>query len=124
MYASGLCFQTLSRRLRSALRGVELQDWDISNCMFTVTTQLVDKIKVDLPIPDASLRAWRRYAADPVGVREMLAGSFGADAKAVALKVAHGGACPSCTDHEALAFLVELSRESRLLRWWSCALLP
>ena len=104
-YARGVAFQNLSRRLRSSLAGVPLQDWDMENSMVVLTVQLVAMLGIDAVSPSAALTAWKRYAGDPSGTRQMLARSFGAAAKEVALKVANGGAVPDCADPEALVVL-------------------
>ena len=123
-YGKGLCFQSLCRRLRGVVQGVDVEDWDIRNCMVVLTAQLVEKIGIVVDSPVASLPAWKRYAEDPTGIRAMLARSFGIKAKTIALKVANGGSWPECVDAEALSFLSDLSKEARLLRWWSCNLVP
>ena len=124
LYTKGLSFQNLSRRAREPCRGEELHDWDMCNAMVGLTVQLVAKLPMDIALPDAALPAWNRYASNPLSVRDLLARTFGAEAKAVALKVANGGGIPQCTDPEALQFLTQLSKESRLLRWWACGLVP
>ena len=93
--------------------------------MFVLTSQLVDKTSMETSVPQAQLKAWKQYAQDPIGVRNMLSHIFGSESKQVALKVSNGGKVPEPIEPgEAQEFLVALSEESRLLRWWACALLP
>ena len=86
-----------------------MQDWDISNSMIAMTTQLASKLGFALELRDAELTTWNRYASDPAGVRDMLSRTFGPQAKGVALKVANGGALSQRSDPEVLVLLTQLS---------------
>ena len=56
--------------------------------------------------------------------REFASRVFGVNAKAVLIRVAHGGAVPECSDDEVSKLLQGLAREARLLRWLACSCLP
>ena len=117
LYAQVLSFQCLPRRVRSAVRGVDVEDWDMANCMFTVTVQLVARLGLSLDAPQADLATWSRYAADPGAVRDLVAVEFGACAKDVLLKAANGGTVPPTGNPGVDEVLQGLSSEARVLRW-------
>ena len=123
-YGRGLCFQNFSRRVRGAVCGVEVQDWDISNCMFTLMTQVAQRLGIDLEVQEVALPMWNRYASDTKGVRSQVAAGFGVDAKAEILKVGHGGSTTTSGNEEVDNFLAGISREARLLRWLAASMLP
>ena len=123
-YGRGLCFQALSRRARGAVRGADLQDWDISNCMFCLTVQVVKRLGLKLQIPEATMPTWTKYAEDSESVRDAIKAAVGFDAKSVLIKVAHGGSVPETGDHAVDELLSGISREGRLMRWLACSALP
>ena len=123
-YGQGLCFQNLSRRVRGAVCGIEVQDWDISNCMFTLVTQVVERLQLNLHVQEVRLPMWKMYASDPEKMRDLVAEAFGLDAKAEILRVGHGGGVTISGIERVDNFLAGVSREARLLRWLAASMLP
>ena len=123
-YGQDLCFQNLSRRVRGVVAGAEVQDWDISNCMFTLVSQLAACLEIKLDLPEVSLPMWNRYASDIESVRSLVETGFDCNAKAELLRVGHGGGVADSGIEEVDKFLAGVSREARLLRWLAASLLP
>jgi hypothetical protein len=123
-YARGLSFQSMSRRCRQAVAPAGLIDWDISNSMFVLFTQLVQRLELICPLPHACLPVWNRYASSTQDFRGVVSAAVGQDGKALIMEVANGKAMPEVSDADVRDFLTGVSQEGRLLRWLSCSLLP
>ena len=54
-YASTSSLQNMTRRLRHAVCDPRAEDWDIKNCMFTLTVQMAHQMQIDLNIAEAKL---------------------------------------------------------------------
>ena len=48
------------------------EDWEIKNCMFTLTVRIAHRMQIDLNIAEAKLPTWTRYATDTDNMRQVL----------------------------------------------------
>ena len=91
-YASTSSFQNMTRR--HAFCDPRAEDWDIKNCMFTLTVQIAHRMQKDLNIAEAKLPTWTRYATDTDNMRQVFTAALGSDSKQKVISTAHGGAIP------------------------------
>ena len=116
-YASTSSFQNVTRRLRYAVCDPRAEDWDIKNCMFTLTVQIAHRIQIDLNIAEAKLDEIRqRYRQHVAGLNCI--------PKQKVISTAHGGAIPICSDPSVKSFFEQVSSAARLLRWLACSVMP
>ena len=127
-YVNGVASQCLARRHLQKLL-VDNVDIDIANAMFTIMVWLIDQLK---PVQTScstmnkilEFDCWREVAKNRPAVLEKVVASMGisVDAKQVVVAIANGGALPEkLKDQE---FFINLRRESILLRWIACSMLP
>lgn len=119
-YSTSPSAQGLSRALLARVCA-STEDWDISNCMFTLLTQLFSKMKLTGNLPILQLPCTVRVGADRAAVIGDL-GTSPASGKQSLTAVYNGGRVPSVPGNAA--FLEELAKEGRMARWVACTNLP
>ena len=116
--------QKLPRRVLKHLLP-QTVDIDIENCMFTIVSQLLDRLgPVVHPPPTAARHSafgfpcFRRCASDRSGcLAEIGEGMSPVQKKALNIAIANGKVVPS--EFEDKGYLCSLSAEARVLRWMS-----
>ena len=117
---AGLGAQKFTRRAQQHLLH-HTHDLDIHNSVFTVLTQLLDKLKPVPPLPEDLRATLDRCAScrDQVCVEELKGNCE--EGKKILTAVLYGGAIPAHL--ESNQFLVQLSKASLYARWVAMSLL-
>ena len=92
--------------------------------MVTFVAQAVPRMGISPVMPTDVLAPWMQLAADPDSFKERLRVCLACPAKAVLLRVAHGGTVPDTGDESLDTWLRALSASSRFLRWLAVSQLP
>ena len=125
VYAQGVALSKAPRRLRQiSYDGMGVRDWDVEMAYFTLATQIVDKLRIQIKCPYFNMDTLRLYIRDKHAVWGSLRehGDISNDErKRLCNAVFSGGAVAE--KYMANAYIQNIAREGRATRWLACHLL-
>jgi len=117
----GIGSQACPRRFLMVLASHTI-DLDIEKCCFTITLQLLQRLKPKIAVPEDGVELIRQCAEEPQKVFDEYLCINHSDGKNLLMAVLNGAALPE--RYENNEFLRRLKTVSRYLRWLACSIAP
>ena len=126
VYAQGVALSKMPRRIRQvAYEGLDVRDWDVEMAYFTISAQVVDKLRVQINSPHFSMSTLKLYISDRsaiwASIRET-ADLSNDECKRLCIALFNGEAIDEI--YADNAYLRNISREGRAMRWIACHMIP